>query len=737
MKMIIYTSKFVGKENCCVYPQRQIIESAEDLKAAAAFDHVCGAFQNNYRSVANFIESSTVVMDCDNDESENFITPEKFCEMLPNVSFAIVPSRNDGKPKGNKSPRPRFHVYFPTEKITDAEIYANLKADIYKKFPFFDSNALDAARFIFGNSAEKIIWHEGEVTIDCLFAKRTIPEGQRNNTLSRFAGRVVKRYGATEQAYKIFLDESEKCEPPLDDEEISKIWQSACRFARKIQNEDGYISPDVYNSDFNELKPPDYSDIGQAKALTKEYGDELKYTAATDYIRYDGKVWIESRQQAVGAMEEFLDLQLAESKAELNRACKALEESGISAEIIKGGSKSISKNISPSQVKLFEKYLDAAAYKAFVMKRRDMKFVLSALQAAKPMLEISPSDLDKETFLLNCPDGTYDLRQGIVGRREHKAADYITKITAVSPSDKGKDLWLAAIEKFFCGDKNLIDYVQKIAGLGIIGRVDLEALIIAYGDGRNGKSTFWNVIQKVVNNYGGGISADALTVGCKRNVKPELAETKGKRLLIAAELEEGMRLSTSIVKQLCSTDIIKGEKKYKDPFDFVPSHILVLYTNHLPRVGAMDEGIWRRLIVIPFNARIEGDADIKNYADYLFKNAGEYVLKWLIEGAEKAIAEGFKFKKPDCVERAISKYRADNDWLSHFLDECCEVAENFNEKSGRLYAEYRAYCTRTGDFARSTTEFYTALEQRGFERVKNYKGKFICGLRLIVTDFEE
>lgn len=83
-----------------------------------------------------------------------------------------------------------------------------------------------------------------------------------------------------------------------------------------------------------------------------------------------------------------------------------------------------------------------------------------------------------------------------------------------------------------------------------------------------------------------------------------------KRLVIAAELEEGMRLNTSVIKQLCSTDDIYAEKKYKDPFKFTPSHTIVLYTNHLPKVGANDEGTWRRLIVIPFNAKIEGRSDI-------------------------------------------------------------------------------------------------------------------------------
>ena len=90
-----------------------------------------------------------------------------------------------------------------------------------------------------------------------------------------------------------------------------------------------------------------------------------------------------------------------------------------------------------------------------------------------------------------------------------------------------------------------------------------------------------------------------------------MAELKGKRFVIAAELEDGMRLSTSVVKKLCSTDEIAAEQKYKNPFKYRPSHTLVLYTNHLPRVGVSDDGTWRRLIVIPFNAKIEGDSEME------------------------------------------------------------------------------------------------------------------------------
>ena len=161
-------------------------------------------------------------------------------------------------------------------------------------------------------------------------------------------------------------------------------------------------------------------------------------------------------------------------------------------------------------------------------------------------------------------------------------------------------------------------------GLVAIGQVYLEALIIAYGSGRNGKSTFWNTIANVLGTYTGHLSADALTTGVRRNVKPEMAEVKGKRLIISAELEEGKRLNTSIVKQLCSTDEIYAEKKYMKPFSFTPSHTIVLYTNYLPHVGGNDEGIWRRLIVIPFKATIAKRNDIKNYAQYLTEKAGPH-----------------------------------------------------------------------------------------------------------------
>ena len=292
------------------------------------------------------------------------------------------------------------------------------------------------------------------------------------------------------------------------------------------------------------------------------------------------------------------------------------------------------------------------------------------------------------------------------------------------------DLWLETLDRLFCGDQELIEYVQCIVGQAAIGRVHEEHMIIAYGGGANGKSTFWNTIARVLGSYSGKISAEALTVNCKRNVKPEMAELKGKRLIIASELDEGTRLNTGTVKQLCSTDPIQAEKKYKDPFSFDPSHTLVLYTNHLPKVSVNDDGTWRRLIVIPFSAKITGKSDIKNFADHLYNESGPAILSWIIEGAEKAIVSKFHTLKPQTVQDAIDAYREENDWLGQFIEDYCDVDPSFSEKSGELYQTYRNACVMSGEYIRSTADFYGSLEKVGFTRRKMKSGKMVTGLKL-------
>ena len=753
MQMTLFHADVVGKAANCAYPHKVVVADTDALKCVIAHDHVCATYKNNYRNIANFQMSDVVPMDIDNDHSDDpadWITEDKMDELFGSIDYVLVPSRHHMLPKDGKSARPRYHVYFPIENCTDADEYAAIKVALQKAYTFFDDNALDAARFLFGADADEVVWHEGWMLItDDLVIEETpaeddedfdggsihgpITEGSRNNTLSRFAGKVLKRYGECDKAHEVFLEQAAKCEPPLDDLELKTIWFSALKFFRnKVSSQEGYVAPDQYNDDFDtkSLKPEDYSDVGQAKVLSREYGDELKFTAATDFIRFDGEVWVEDKQMAVGACVEFLDLQLQDAKDSIEEAQKALVKDGYDESAVKQGSKAIAKDIKSEHLGLFYMLVGAEKYLAFAMKRRDYKYITSALNVSKSMLTIKVSDLDKDPVLLNTPRATYNLEKGVAGEQPHDPFDLITKITECSPGDEGMDIWLEALETFFCGDAELIEYVQKVIGLAAIGKVYEEFIIIAYGDGANGKSTFWNTIARVLGTYSGKISSDILTMGNKVNAQPEMAELKGKRLIIASEMQEGVRLNTAMVKQLCSTDEIQACKKYKDPFHFVPSHQVVLYTNHLPKVGANDDGIWRRLKVIPFNAKIKGNSDIKNYADFLYEKAAPAIMKWIIEGAEKVSKTDHKVEDPKCVKDAVAAYRDDNDWLGHFLTDCCDVGKDLEEKSGEFYQQYRAYCIQNGEYIRSTTDFYAAIEQAGFFRHKTNKGSFVHGVKL-------
>lgn len=753
MELILYTADCTGKAANCLYPHEKKITNQKEMVEAIAQDQVFARYKDNYRSTENFISASVIPLDCDNDHSEKpeeWLTADKLTEIFEDMQFVLIPSRNHMKEKNGKAARPKYHVLFPVADYTDPTLYAAVKSAIQKKYAFFDDNAVDAARFFFGSKCteDDVVWHDGFLQIDedldetdmleqedaamPIYMGGSITEGSRNNTMSHFAGRVLKKFGITDKAHQLYMERAEKCEPPLSKTELDTIWKSAVKFATKVQAQDGYIPPDKFNDEFGagSLKPEDYSDIGEAKVLSRENMDCLRFTNATGFLTYCGDRWHEDTQKALGITENFLDIQLADANEAIKSAEEALIVAGVPEESVRTGGKTLEKAVPAAKMGLLYALIGAQTYHKFVMKYRNYKNIVNTQNAAKPMLAIDVSELDYDAELLNTPEQTYDLTKGMAGGHPHDPDDLITKVTNCSPGDEGMQLWLDTLDTFFCKDKALISYVQEIVGMAAVGKVYAEHMIIAYGGGANGKSTFWNTIARVLGNYSGKISAEALTMNCKRNVKPEMAELKGKRLIIASELEEGTRLNTGMVKQLCSVDPIEAEKKYKDPFHFDPSHTLVLYTNHLPKVSANDDGTWRRLIVIPFNAKITGKSDIKNFSDYLFEHAGSAIMKWIIEGSEIAINKGFKFTEPQVVVDAINEYRENNDWLGQFIEEHCDVDPSYSEKSGELYQQYRVSCIQCGEFVRSTSDFYGSLEKAGFFRYRKKSGRVIVGLKL-------
>ena len=269
-------------------------------------------------------------------------------------------------------------------------------------------------------------------------------------------------------------------------------------------------------------------------------------------------------------------------------------------------------------------------------------------------------------------------------------------------------------------------FLQMVAGMALFGRVYHEGLILAYGGGRNGKSTIFNALSAVLGDYSGTLDISVLTTD-RQNRGAALATLRGKRLIISGELEEGKRLSVSTIKQICSTDPMTIEEKYRSPETILPSHSLILFSNHLPRVGSTDDGTWRRLTVVPFTTTIT--RDIPNYGDRLVEEAGPAILTWAIQGAVLFARNGYKLQIPDVVAELTEVFRSREDWLSNFLEECCTMEPVARAPAGELYQTYREWAERSGDYVRRDVEFSDAMENRGFQKVKPKNRKTWVGVK--------
>lgn len=742
----LYTAHLAGDAKNTHYPNKQDITIAADLEVAVKYDHVAAAYAGQVRSNFGFTASDCLVMDIDNDHTEDptqWVTPDALALELPGVGFMTATSRNHNRPKGVKVARPRFHVYFPIHQVTDAAAYAGLKKSLADRFSFFDQAALDAARFLYGHPAPECQAFDGKDTVDEWLASRAeedafvafdaatmaIGEGSRNNTLSLFAGRVLIRYGNTDQARALFDRKAVLCDPPLPEGEVEAIWRSATRFATKVAQDPSYIAPEVYAA-LTSLCPDDFTDIGQASVMALHYLDRVRYSAATKWLAYSGGVWLENEQIAHGFFQELTERQLTQSRERITMATAIASDTGVLEALATKKCASALASFSGNQAEAFEQLEGAERFHKYVLGRRSARSIRDTMKETQPLVLVDPAELDTDPYALCTPQGTFDLRYGTTRVRENRSGDLITKQTSLAPGEQGRVMWEETLARIFQDDADLVRYVQRICGLAAIGKVMVEALIIAYGDGSNGKSTFWNTIARVLGSYADSISAEVLIAGKKNSAKNDMAETRGKRLLIAAETEEGKRLSTSSAKQLASTDKIAAEKKYKDPFSFTPTHSLVLYTNHLPKVGAMDAGIWRRLIVIPFEAKIQGASDVKNYADVLYEQAGPAVLAWVMEGARLIHEEGYRLSPPARVRQATDAYREANNWFAHFVDETCTTGDGLTARSGELYQAYRAWALGNGEYVRSTRDFYSALAHNGLNRYRTNKGWIVGGLAL-------
>lgn len=367
----------------------------------------------------------------------------------------------------------------------------------------------------------------------------------------------------------------------------------------------------------------------------------------------------------------------------------------------------------------------ADALKKWAAKSEMKSAIEAAVGLAKKMLAVGEDQIDRDPWLLNCTNGTVDLRTGAI--KPHDPLDFITKLVplAYDPAVRSQ-AWETVVARVTLEEgmstRPLAKFLQRWFGYCATGSTREQAFVVHYGQGSNGKSTILDTVAEVLGDYA-ATGAPGLLVGNGRDRHPtEIADLFGRRMVTAHETGEGGHLKEDTVKQLTGSDKVKARFMRADFFEFDPTHKLQLLTNHKPIIKGQDNGIWRRVLLMPYLARFASAEEVTAGRAHFVKDTRiaerlkaeiQGVLTWVVEGARVWFQDGLQ--PPDAVLAASRDYQAEQDRIGQFVKECCEVGTEFEAPLagdfGGLYDAYRGWCGEGGFHALSKMRFAQEVER--------------------------
>jgi putative DNA primase/helicase len=331
---------------------------------------------------------------------------------------------------------------------------------------------------------------------------------------------------------------------------------------------------------------------------------------------------------------------------------------------------------------------------------------------------------DVDPMLLNTPSGVVDLCTGRM--REHQASDYLTRITAVSPSG-ACPTWREFLNRATAGDVELQNFLQRKAGYALTGLTREHALFFIYGLGANGKSVYLNTVAGILGEYHRTAPIETFTASSVDRHPTDLAGLRGARLVTAIETEEGRRWAESRIKSLTGGDRIAARFMRQDYFEFTPQFKLVIAGNHKPGLRSVDEAIRRRFNLIPFTVHIPPEERDETLTERL-KAEWPGILAWMVQGCLDWQREGLA--PPAAVKAATAEYLESEDALTTWIDDKCERSPQSKESSTDLFLSWKNWADAAGEPSGSQKRFSQKLEERGFHKVKDMYGRSFQGLRL-------
>lgn len=369
----------------------------------------------------------------------------------------------------------------------------------------------------------------------------------------------------------------------------------------------------------------------------------------------------------------------------------------------------------------------AKEYRKWIGKSRSNNVKKALERELEHRLAVASDVFDKKTMLLNTQNGTLDLQYCEL--KPHNMNDFVTK-TATANYDTGATCpqWLAFLDTVFDGDKDTIETVQRAVGYSLTGSTKEQCMFICIGKGRNGKSTFLEVLRDVLGDYALNIQPETLMVKKQNNgASNDIARLRGTRFVTTVETADGCRLNESLIKQLTGGDRMTARFLYGEYFEFDPEFKIWMATNSKPIIRGTDDGIWRRIRVIPFNVQIPEDKVDKDLKEKLLKESAG-ILVWMVEGLKMWLNDG-GLKESPAIQAAVNDYRTEMDVLEMFIDDYAERDISAKTSSSDLYRAYKLWAMETGNYTMTNTKFGIEMSKK-FERQRETRGFCYIGIKI-------
>ncbi|APW47337.1 phage/plasmid primase, P4 family [Rhodoferax antarcticus] len=502
-----------------------------------------------------------------------------------------------------------------------------------------------------------------------------IPESGRNNTLTSLAGSMRRRGMSAEAIHAALQAENiAHCDPPLDESEVSTIAASIMRYPAS--------SPDDVTQSLN--------DAGNAVRFGARHLCEAIYVPGLGWHLWDGLRWC---RDGIGKVMEL--------------------------------AKQVARDIFKEAAVVSDDSLQKLVFKhaTVSLKAANLEAALK-LARSLPELVVRVDQLDSHDMLLGVGNGVVNLRTGklVPVQRDQlitRHSPVVFDATATCPQ------FLVFIDQVTGSDKPLIRYLQRVVGYALTGSTAEQCLFFLYGIGANGKSVFLNCLKELLGSELASQTPSETLMVKKSGGSNDIARLQNVRAVIANEVEDGSLLAESLIKQMTGGELVTAKFHYQEFFEFMPKFKLFIAGNHKPVIRGRDNGIWRRVRLIPFETVFtKAQQDPNLQAKLRTELPG--ILNWAIKGCIDW--QKTRLSEPTIISDAVRAYREEMDVLGAWQKDCCTVGQHLETKASDAYRSYKYWAEQNGYRPMANGNFGRDLATL-FKRESRKDGNFYVGLK--------